>query len=203
MFSGIIESLGNITEIRDEGTNRHLTVESPISKDAYIDQSISHNGVCLTVIAINEDTHTITAIDETLKKSNIGQLKVGDLVNLERALTAGHRLDGHFVQGHVDTTAICTDIQSKDGSWIFHFKTDQKFDALMVEKGSICINGISLTLIDAQWDYFSIGVIPYTYEHTNLSHLKPGDSVNIEFDILGKYIHKYLQNLDLSKLKSR
>lgn len=203
MFSGIVESMGTITEIRDEGTNRHLTVESSISKDAYIDQSISHNGVCLTVIATSENTHTITAIDETLKKSNIGQLKVGDLVNLERALTAGHRLDGHFVQGHVDTTAICTDIQSQDGSWIFSFKTSQEFDSLMVVKGSVCINGISLTLIDAQWDHFSIGVIPYTYEHTNLSHLKPGDSVNIEFDILGKYIHKYLQNLDLNALKNR
>ena len=202
MFSGIIESMGTITEIRDEGTNRHLTVESSISKDAYIDQSISHNGVCLTVIATIENTHTITAIDETLKKSNIGQLKVGDLVNLERALTAGHRLDGHFVQGHVDTTAICTDIQSQNGSWIFSFKTSQEFDSLMVEKGSVCINGISLTLIDAQWDHFSIGVIPYTYEHTNLSHLKPGDSINIEFDILGKYIHKYLQNLDLNALKN-
>ena len=202
MFSGIIESMGTITEIRDEGTNRHLTVESSISKDAYIDQSISHNGVCLTVIATSENTHTITAIDETLKKSNIEQLKVGDLVNLERALTAGHRLDGHFVQGHVDTTAICTDIQSQNGSWIFSFKTSQEFDSLMVEKGSVCINGISLTLIDAQWDHFSIGVIPYTYEHTNLSHLKPGDSINIEFDILGKYIHKYLQNLDLNALKN-
>jgi riboflavin synthase len=201
MFSGIIESLGLVTDIRDEGTNRHLTIKSAISESAYIDQSISHNGVCLTVVAINDDKHTVTAIDETLKKTNLGLLQIGETINLERALTAGQRLDGHFVQGHVDTTAICTAIEPKDGSWIFRFKTSQEFDNLLVEKGSICINGISLTLIDAHWTDFSIGVIPYTYAHTNLSRIQPGDVLNLEFDILGKYIQKYLQNIHLKNQK--
>lgn len=199
MFSGIIESIGIVTNIRDEGTNLHLTIQSGISKDAYIDQSISHNGVCLTVVAIDGDQHTVTAIDETLRKSNLGQLKLGDTVNLERAMTAGQRLDGHFVQGHVDTTAICTAKESQDGSWIFRFKTSPEFDNLLVEKGSVCINGISLTLIDAESSDFSIGVTPYTYAHTNLSNIQPGDIVNLEFDILGKYIQKYLLSLNLKK----
>ncbi len=197
MFTGIIESVGIISDIRDENGNRHLTIQSAMSSDSYIDQSIAHNGVCLTVVAMKGDTHTVTAIEETLRKTNIGKLKVGDFVNLERAMTAGQRLDGHFVQGHVDTTAICTNIEPQNGSWIFRFKTNQAFDALLVEKGSICINGISLTLIDASWNDFSIAAIPYTYEHTNLSKLNTGDTVNIEFDILGKYINKYLQNLNL------
>ncbi|MCZ2100007.1 MAG: riboflavin synthase [Chitinophagales bacterium] len=199
MFSGIIESLGIVTDLRDEGSNRHITIQSSLSHEVYIDQSIAHNGVCLTVVAIKDDTYTVTAIDETLRKSNLGQLQVGQSVNLERALTAGQRLDGHFVQGHVDTTATCIGIEPQDGSWIFRFKTSQEFDNLLVEKGSICINGISLTLIDAAWDHFSIGVIPYTFEHTNLSKLKIQETVNLEFDILGKYIHKYLQNLKLTK----
>ena len=195
MFTGIIESVGVISGIRDENGNRHLAIQSSLSRETYIDQSIAHNGVCLTVIAMNGDTHTVTAIEETLRKSNLSQLKVGDYVNLERAVTAGQRLDGHFVQGHVDTTAICTNIEPQNGSWIFRFKTGQTYDVLLVEKGSICINGISLTLIDASWNDFSIAVIPYTHEHTNLSKLNTGDTVNLEFDILGKYIHKYLQNL--------
>lgn len=195
MFSGIIETLGTIIAIKDDGSNRHFTIQSSLSRDTYIDQSIAHNGVCLTVVAKNEDTHTVTAINETLNKSDLGRLKPGDIVNLERAMTAGQRLDGHFVQGHVDTTAVCTEIITLDGSWIFRFKTDQSYDSLMVEKGSICINGTSLTLIDANWDGFSVGLIPYTFEHTSFSRLKPGDTVNIEFDVLGKYILKYMRNL--------
>lgn len=199
MFSGIIGSLGKITKIETVGTNKHFTIHSDISGDTYIDQSISHNGVCLTVVAQDDDTHTVTAIQETLIKSNLGSLSVGDLVNLELAVKANQRMDGHFVQGHVDGVAECTEISEKDGSHIFGFKTDQKFDSLMVEKGSICINGISLTLVAADYDYFSVAIIPYTFEHTNLSKLKVGSTVNLEFDILGKYITKYLSQLNLNK----
>ncbi|KXK36350.1 MAG: riboflavin synthase [Saprospiraceae bacterium] len=194
MFSGIIETLGEVTKIEKEETNTHFTIESQLSAEAYIDQSISHNGVCLTVVAHDDKSHVVTAIDETLSRTNFGQLSVGDKVNLERALKVGARLDGHFVQGHVDTVATCTKIDSVEGSWMFHFKTNPDYELNMVEKGSICINGISLTLVDASTDNFSVAIIPYTYEHTNLRWLKPFDEVNIEFDILGKYILKTLKH---------
>lgn len=195
MFSGIVESTGVITSISVEGSNKHFTIQSDISKDAYIDQSIAHNGVCLTVVSLMDHTYTVTAIKETLDKSNLDSLAVGDIVNLERSILANSRVDGHFVQGHVDTVAVCQTIKEVDGSWYFGFKTAPSNASLMVSKGSICINGVSLTLVDTQDGYFSVAIIPYTYEHTNFNQLRIGDLVNIEFDILGKYIINYLSKI--------
>lgn len=198
MFSGIIENIGVITKIESEGSNKHFTINSSISKDVYIDQSIAHNGVCLTVVSFDGHTHTVTAIKETLDKTNLNGLVVGDKVNLERALLANSRMDGHFVQGHVDTTALCTDIIHENGSWYFHFSTNSEHALLMVAKGSICINGVSLTLVHAEKGYFSVAIIPFTYEHTNFSNLQIGQNVNIEFDVLGKYIVNYMKNLSIN-----
>lgn len=192
MFSGIIEQLGKLTDKKTEGTNLHLFIESTFTNELKIDQSIAHNGVCLTVVDIKNTTYKVTAIKETLEKTNLNNLHIGDSINLERCLKVGDRLDGHIVQGHVDQTGICTSIVSENGSWIFTFEYDAKQDNYVVQKGSICINGISLTVVDCNEDHkrasFSVAIIPYTFEHTNFQYLKTGDTVNLEFDIIGKYI---------------
>ena len=193
MFTGIIEVLGKIEKIEKEGTNVHYTVSCPIANELKVDQSVSHNGVCLTVVALADGQYTVTAIEETLNKTNLGHWKVGDLVNIERAMSASARFDGHFVQGHVDTTGICTKVSSADGSWYFSFQYDLKPEWLLVDKGSICINGVSLTVVNPQDGHFSVAIIPYTFENTIFKHLKEGDKINLEFDVIGKYITKYMQ----------
>lgn len=190
MFTGIIESLGVIQSINKEGTNVHFTLSCSFTDELQIDQSLAHNGVCLTVVDIKDDTYTVTAIDETLGKTSMKDWKVGDEVNLERCMPANGRFDGHIVQGHVDTVGRCTEIVNKDGSWVFTF-TYQSED-ITVEKGSITINGTSLTVVDSRENSFSVHIIPYTYEHTVFKHLKVGDRVNLEFDIVGKYVAKLL-----------
>lgn len=193
MFTGIIESTAEVVEIMAEGTNLTFRFRSPISHELSIDQSVSHNGVCLTVIEVSGDTHSVTAIDETLKKSNIGHLEIGDLVNLERCMLAHGRFDGHIVQGHVDQTGSCTSIQDQNGSWLFDFEYSPDLQNITVEKGSICINGISLTVFNSGRNSFSVAIIPYTYKHTTFHRLQVGDVVNLEFDIVGKYIKKMLE----------
>lgn len=188
MFTGIIETLGEIESIREEGTNLHFVVQSELSNELKIDQSVSHNGVCLTVVALSENTHTVTAIQETLEKSNLDDLKVGSKVNLERCMQMNGRLDGHIVQGHVDQTAVCVKREELDGSWEYRFKYDSKNGNVTVEKGSVCVNGISLTVVGSADDEFSVFIIPYTFDHTNLHQVNVGDAVNIEFDIIGKYV---------------
>lgn len=188
MFTGIIETLGEIESIREEGTNLHFVVQSELSNELKIDQSVSHNGVCLTVVALTEHTHTVTAIQETLEKSNLDNLNVGSKVNLERCMQMNGRLDGHIVQGHVDQTAVCVKREALDGSWEYRFKYDSKNGNVTVEKGSVCVNGISLTVVGSEDDEFSVFIIPYTFEHTNLHEVNVGDVVNIEFDIIGKYV---------------
>ena len=188
MFTGIIETLGEIESIREEGTNLHFVVQSELSNELKIDQSVSHNGVCLTVVALTENTHTVTAIQETLEKSNLDDLKVGSKVNLERCMQMNGRLDGHIVQGHVDQTAVCIKREELDGSWEYRFKYDSKNGNVTVEKGSVCVNGISLTVVGSADDEFSVFIIPYTFDHTNLHQVNVGDAVNIEFDIIGKYV---------------
>ncbi len=195
MFSGIIETTGIITDIKEDGSNKHFTIESSISHEAYIDQSISHNGVCLTVISTTPYSHTVTAIKETMDVTNLSKWQKGDIINLERSVLANSRIDGHFVQGHVDTALECIDIREEKGSWYFYFRTSSKYENLMVPKGSICVNGVSLTLVNVNTDSFSVAIIPYTYEHTNFKNTKPNDLVNIEFDILGKYIVKYIERI--------
>jgi len=192
MFTGIIETLGNVTNVRQEAGNLHITVASTLSDELKIDQSISHNGVCLTVVALSPGEHTVTAIAETLNKSNLGTLQVGSTVNLERCTKAGDRLDGHIVQGHVDQTAQCVSITDQQGSWLFTFQYDRRQGNITVEKGSITVNGISLTVVDSQADRFSVAIIPYTLEHTNLNQVKVGDTVNLEFDIIGKYVARIM-----------
>ena len=191
MFTGIIESMGTVVNIVTEEKNIHFTIASTISAFLKIDQSIAHNGVCLTVVDQKEDQHTVTAIQETLVRSNLGVLRIGDHINLERAMLASQRLDGHIVQGHVDTIAQCVQIEEMSGSWYFTFEYDPKDAHLLVDKGSICINGVSLTLVSPTTSTFKVAIIPYTYEHTNFKQLKLADHVNIEFDILGKYIARY------------
>lgn len=192
MFTGIIETLGEITAIRTEGTNVHYTIQSEISGALKIDQSVAHNGVCLTVVALAGDTHTVTAIDETLQKTNLSGLKQGSKVNLERCMQMNGRLDGHIVQGHVDQTATCIKRAELGGSWEYRFKYDQASGNVTVEKGSVCINGISLTVVGSASDEFSVFIIPYTFEHTNLQEVQEGDTVNIEFDIIGKYVARLI-----------
>ncbi len=191
MFTGIIEAAGEVKSIRKEGSNVHFTIASPVSSELKIDQSVAHNGVCLTVVNAENDTHTVTAIEETLKRSNLGDLEVGDLVNLERAMLANARLDGHMVQGHVDTTGVCVAIEVLDGSWYFRFKYQPTEAHLLVDKGSICINGVSLTVVEPEAEIFSVAIIPYTFEHTTFKTMQIGDRINLEFDIIGKYIAKY------------
>ena len=190
MFTGIIEQLGHITAIQKEGENIHFTVKSPFTNELKVDQSVAHNGTCLTVVSINDDEYTVTAIHETLEKTNLGEWKVGTKVNLERCMQMNGRLDGHIVQGHVDTTATCTNIEDQNGSWKFTFNylTEQ----VTVEKGSITVNGVSLTVVDSKDKQFSVCIIPYTYEHTNFHQLKVGDKINLEFDIIGKYVAKLM-----------
>lgn len=198
MFTGIIESLGKIKKIEREGTNVHFMIASSISNALKIDQSLSHSGVCLTVTKKTKTTHTVTAIDETLQRTNLKDWKMGDSVNLERAMLANGRLDGHIVQGHVDTIAECIEIETIDGSWVFTFRfvADKKY--ILVDKGSVCIDGVSLTVNNPTDDTFSVAIIPYTYAHTRFHFLKKGDNVNLEFDILGKYLVRYLERLKLN-----
>ncbi|HRP56393.1 riboflavin synthase [Agriterribacter sp.] len=188
MFTGIIESVGSIALAQDAGTNKQFWITSPLSARFKPDQSIAHNGVCLTVEAIRDNSHLVTAVQETLQKTNISEWETGDLINLEQCLTLNSRLDGHIVQGHVDTTAACTAKEALSGSWKCSFRFPEKFAPLIIEKGSVCINGISLTAFDVTRDNFSVAIIPYTFEHTNMRQLKKGDTVNIEFDMVGKYV---------------
>jgi riboflavin synthase len=192
MFTGIIETLGKVTELRHDQGNLHVTVESAIAGELKIDQSVAHNGVCLTVIALADGTHTVTAIEETLNKTNLGNLKPGDLVNLERCMQMNARLDGHIVQGHVDQTAICIGFKELDGSWEYTFEYDGALGNVTVEKGSICVNGISLTVVNSKINSFSVAIIPYTHEHTNLQQVRVGSVVNLEFDIIGKYVARLM-----------
>ncbi|QNF35189.1 riboflavin synthase [Adhaeribacter swui] len=192
MFTGIIETLGKVTNIQEENTNKHFTISSAITSELKIDQSVSHNGVCLTVVEIQGQEYTVTAIDETLQKTNLNSLAVGDLVNLERCMPANGRFDGHVVQGHVDQVATCVSVADQNGSWLYTFMYDSSTGNITVEKGSICVNGISLTVVNSQDNQFSVAIIPYTYEHTNLQQVKPGSTVNLEFDIIGKYVAKLL-----------
>jgi riboflavin synthase len=191
MFTGIIEALGTVKNIKKEGTNVHFTIESGISSALKIDQSVAHNGVCLTVVGLEENTHTVTAIDETLQRTNLGAWKTGDEINLERAMLVGSRFDGHNVQGHVDATGECVRIEDKNGSWIFTFRYTPTPEHILVDKGSVCVNGTSLTVVNPTEDVFSVAIIPYTYEHTIFHQIKVGDSINLEFDVIGKYIARY------------
>jgi riboflavin synthase len=193
MFTGIIEALAEIVVIETEGTNFHFRLRSPISSELKIDQSLAHNGVCLTVTAVEGDTYTVTAIAETLQKTNLGDWQVGGLVNLERSMLMNGRLDGHIVQGHVDQVAICTSALDQNGSWIFTFEYELEKGNITVEKGSICVNGVSLTVVNSLQNRFSVAIIPYTYEHTNFSQIEVGSRVNLEFDILGKYVQRIMR----------
>jgi riboflavin synthase len=193
VFTGIIETTGKILQLEKEGSNLNLWIGSNLSKELRVDQSIAHNGVCLTVVELGEKSHKVTAVAETLSKTNLGNLEIGSLVNLERCMKSDGRFDGHIVQGHVDDTATCTQVEKLDGSWYYHFGLNQKSQQdLIVDKGSICINGVSLTVVACTEVGFSVTIIPYTYEHTTFQSLKLGDKVNLEFDILGKYIQKQL-----------
>jgi len=192
VFTGIIETTGEFLDSKKEGSGLRMRIKSSIAGELKIDQSVSHNGVCLTIAAVNGDIYEVTAIDETLKRSNLGSLKPGDQINLERSLKADGRLDGHIVQGHVDTTAVINDVIDENGSWIFRFEFSPGKNYLTVEKGSICVNGVSLTVVDSGTNYFTVAIIPYTFEHTNFHSLKKGDVVNLEFDIVGKYVSRLL-----------
>lgn len=191
MFTGIIEATGLVKSIEKEGSNLHFRIHSPITNELKIDQSLAHNGVCLTVVAIEDDVYTVTAVKETLERSNLGRIQAGDAVNLERAMISQGRLDGHIVQGHVDATGTCVKVEEVGGSWYFTFSYAPSPEHLLVDKGSICINGVSLTVVKPVDHQFSVAIIPYTYQHTNFHSLQEGDIVNLEFDILGKYIAKY------------
>lgn len=190
MFTGIIETLGKVTEVLKTGTNLGFWIESSLASELKVDQSLSHNGVCLTIEAINGNLHKVTAIDETLQKTNLGALHEGSLVNLERCLQMNGRLDGHIVQGHVDSTAKCTSVIEKNGSWEYIFEVDPNFAALMIEKGSITLSGISLTIFNVSISTFTVAIIPYTYEHTNMQQLQEDGEVNVEFDMIGKYVNR-------------
>ncbi len=191
MFTGIVESLGEITNINLDQGNVDFTVNSDISKELKIDQSVSHSGVCLTVVDINNDSHTVTAVKETLDKSSLKNFKLGDSINLERAMKLGERLDGHMVQGHVDGVAKCLEVNLNQGSWIYKFEFDKSNESLLIEKGSICINGVSLTVFNIVDNKFDVTIIPYTYENTSFKELKKEDLVNIEFDMIGKYLSRF------------
>ncbi|MEN9335314.1 MAG: hypothetical protein RLZZ500_301 [Bacteroidota bacterium] len=188
MFTGIIETLGTITGLEKDQENLHITVQSAITNELKIDQSVAHNGVCLTVVAIQEDQYTVTAIQETLLKTNLSDWQLGDKVNLERAMKLGDRLDGHIVQGHVDQIGYCKSIREAEGSWYFTFEYDASLTNITIEKGSITVNGTSLTVIDSKENEFSVAIIPYTYEHTNFHTFKIGSKINLEFDVVGKYV---------------
>ena len=190
MFSGIVEQMATVVAISQDRDNMHITLDAPMTNELKIDQSIAHNGVCLTVVNIEGSCYTVTAIGETILKSNIGDLKVGDKVNLERSMRPDALLDGHIVQGHVDTTAICTAVEEAEGSWYFTF--EYKSDDITVEKGSITVNGVSLTVVNSKDNSFQVAIIPYTYDHTNFHTFKVGSRINLEFDIIGKYITKLM-----------
>ncbi|SOC79278.1 riboflavin synthase alpha chain [Salinimicrobium sediminis] len=194
MFTGIIEELGVVTALEKNGGNLNITVKAGMTKELKIDQSVAHNGICLTVVDIKDDEYTVTAIDETLNKTNLGNLKVGDSVNLERGMKVGARLDGHIVQGHVDQTATCTRIDNKEGSREFTFEYDPEFQNVTIEKGSITINGVSLTVVNSQKSHFSVAIIPYTLAHTTFGSLQKGDRVNLEFDVIGKYVQRLMNS---------
>lgn len=198
MFSGIVEEAGRVKALRREDTNLHLTLSCSFVNELKIDQSVAHNGVCLTVVDIKDDEYTVTAIQETLDRSNLGLLKEGDMVNLERSMRVNGRLDGHIVQGHVDTKAVCTEVLECEGSWryIFEYEFDKEMARqgyMTVEKGSVCVNGVSLTVCDARDNRFSVAIIPYTHDHTNFAQIEKGTVVNLEFDIVGKYISRMMQ----------
>jgi len=188
MFTGIIEATGLVKDVQHNGSNVDLWIESNITHELKIDQSVAHNGVCLTVVEIKGDLYRVTAVEETLNKTNLGSWEPGDRVNLERSLKVGSRLDGHFVQGHVDATAVCIEKQTLEGSWLFRFRFPAKYATLVIEKGSICINGVSLTVFNVGNDECTVTIIPYTYEHTNFNAIEKDSKVNIEFDVLGKYL---------------
>lgn len=192
MFTGIIEAMGVVGEIETSGTNRSFWISSQVSDQLKIDQSVSHNGVCLTVDALMPGTHRVTAVEETLSRTNLGHLQTGELVNLERCLSVNARLDGHLVQGHVDTTGTAIAVEDRNGSWEYRFRFPAEYAQLVINKGSICLNGISLTVFDVTTDQFTVAIIPYTYEHTNLKAVLPGKTVNLEFDMIGKYIVRSL-----------
>jgi len=193
MFTGIIESLGKVVCLNKESNNLHISLKSNIASELKIDQSVSHNGVCLTVIDIKDDVHTVTAINETLTKTNLDKLQIGDIVNLERAMKLGDRLDGHIVQGHVDQIAICTNINESSGSWVFDFEYDTGPNNITIEKGSITINGVSLTVVNSLLKGFSVAIIPYTFDNTSFNSLSIGSEVNLEFDVIGKYVKRLLE----------
>lgn len=197
MFTGIIETLGKVVKIVKNQSNIDFVISSDISNELKIDQSVAHNGVCLTVVEVKDGTHRVTAIDETLQKSNLGELEIGNFLNIERCMQMNGRLDGHIVQGHVDLTAVCTTVKQADGSWIFTFNYSTNTEQTTVEKGSITVNGISLTVVNSLDHQFSVAIIPFTYEHTNLKDVKVGSTVNVEFDIIGKYVAKLLQKRQL------
>ena len=190
MFTGIIETLGVIKEIRKDEENLHITISSSFTNELKIDQSVAHNGVCLTVIATDNDIYTVTAIKETILKTNLSELKVGDVVNLERAMKLGDRLDGHIVQGHVDQVGFCKSIEESNGSWYYTFEYDKLLQNITIEKGSITINGVSLTVVNSRENEFSVAIIPYTHEHTNFKNFMIGTKINLEFDVIGKYVSK-------------
>ncbi len=196
MFTGIIETLGTIRHLENDGGNLHITVESDITQELKIDQSVAHNGVCLTVVSLDDDQYTVTAIEETLNKTSLKTLVIGDKVNLERAMKLGARLDGHIVQGHVDQTAICTGVDQKDGSWQFSFSYDSSLNNVTIEKGSITVDGVSLTVVDSGKNTFSVAIIPYTYDHTRFNTYQVGSKVNLEFDVIGKYVARLMSLKD-------
>ncbi len=192
MFTGIIERMGTVSNLKKELDNLNITITSDITNELKIDQSIAHNGVCLTIVDITDDHYTVTAINETLEKSNLGVLSVGDNINLERAMILGDRLDGHIVQGHVDQTAICTKVTEENGSWMFTFKYEGSKDNVTIEKGSITVNGVSLTVVNSKDKEFSVAIIPYTFHNTNFGNIKKGTKANLEFDVIGKYVARLI-----------
>jgi|TARA_R110002020_G_scaffold30237_1_gene95253 riboflavin synthase len=193
MFTGIIETLGKIKKLTPDGENLHIVVESSLAPELQVDQSVSHNGVCLTVVALSENTYTVTAIKETLDKTNLSKLSVGSVVNLERAMKMDARLDGHIVQGHVDQVGVCSAIKEVNGSWYFTFTYDSENGNITIEKGSITVNGVSLTVVQSEDHTFSVAIIPYTYEHTNFNQFQVGTNVNLEFDVIGKYVKRLIE----------
>jgi riboflavin synthase len=194
MFTGIIECVGRVAAINKDQSNLEFLIEAPFTEELKVDQSVAHNGVCLTVSGFHNKLYSITAIAETLGKTTLGQLKINDAVNLERCMVMNGRIDGHIVQGHVDQTATCVDVSDQKGSWLFTFEYDISAGNLTVEKGSVCVNGVSLTVVNSMDNRFSVAIIPYTYEHTNFKQLKKGDQVNLEFDVIGKYVRRYLDH---------
>ncbi|MCG9971459.1 riboflavin synthase [Christiangramia crocea] len=190
MFTGIVEEIGKVIKLEKSGSNLNIIVKAKMTPELKIDQSISHNGVCMTVVSLNDEEYRVTAVKETLEKTNLGKLKPGDLINLERGMKLGDRLDGHIVQGHVDQTATCIAIKEADGSWEFTFDYDPEIGNMTIEKGSITVNGVSLTVVNSQKNKFSVAIIPYTYKHTTFHDLETRDMVNLEFDVIGKYVKR-------------